>query len=88
MTSLRELSHGGAVRECLLTQLTPRQTTTPSSIPRASPPTRAAPSDDSDSPFLLGFSSGFFRSLRPERAVRSFATFRGLLLLLAPPSRG
>ena len=88
MMSMPELSHGGAVRECLLTQLTPRHTTTPASIPLTSPPTRAAPGDDSDSPFLLGFSSGSYRSLRPERAVRSFATFRGLLLLLAPPSRG
>ncbi len=58
MTSLRELSHDEAVRECLLTQLTPRHTTTPASIPRASPPTRAAPIDDSDSPFLLWGSPG------------------------------
>jgi len=84
MTSLRELSHDGAVRECLLTQLTP-----PPHNPRVDPTCLAAnarSTRDSDSPFLLGFSSGSSRSLRAERAVCPFTTLklRGLLLLLAP----
>ncbi len=51
MTSLRELSHDGAVRECLLAQLTPPAPQPPrrSHVPRHARSTR-----DSDSSFLLG----------------------------------
>ncbi len=102
MTSLRELSHDGAVRECLLTQLTP-----PPHNPRVDPTCLANARSTSDSggsstpcllgflqhsPFLqvLGFSSGSSRSLRAERAVALSppSSSGACCSYWPPPSRG
>ena len=97
MTCLRELSHDGAVRECLLTQLTP-----PPHNSRVDPTclADARSTSDSDSPFLLsvlqhspfllGFSSGSYRSLRAERAVALWppSSSGACCFYWPPPSRG
>ena len=86
MTSLRELSHDGAVRECLLTQLTPLAPHRDPPVDRTCLAANARSTERLALALPFGVLQGSSRSLRAERAVCPFTTFkfRGLLLLLAP----